>query len=97
MTSIVYIQNKYTDTYYRIIHKALSETNDGYTETHHIIPRCLGGTNSKENLVRLSYKQHRICHKLLTKMVQYPDTKAGRRLRKGLIVALNGFLSGRGA
>jgi len=91
MTSKVYIDNKYTRAYYRIVHKALTESYSGYTETHHIVPVCLGGTNSKDNLVRLSLKQHRLCHKLLTRMVAYPDTKAGRRLRKGLIVALNGF------
>jgi hypothetical protein len=98
MDSKVYIQNKYTKAYYRIIQKALTEKPEGYTETHHIVPRCLGGTNSKHNLVRLSLKQHRVCHRLLTKMVHYNDTKTDRRIRKGLIVALNGFLNkGRGS
>jgi len=41
---------------------------DDYTEIHHIIPRCFGGTNKKENLVRLSARAHYICHLLLTKM-----------------------------
>ncbi len=42
----------------------------GYTETHHILPRCLGGTDSKDNLVLLTAKEHYICHLLLTKMFQ---------------------------
>ena len=41
---------------------------DTYTEKHHIIPRSLGGSNDIDNLVRLTAKQHFICHKLLTKM-----------------------------
>jgi predicted RND superfamily exporter protein len=37
-----------------------------YYENHHILPRCLGGLNNKENLVLLTAKEHYICHKLLT-------------------------------
>lgn len=40
---------------------------DGYFEKHHIIPRCLGGLNNKDNLVYLTYKEHVICHHLLYK------------------------------
>lgn len=42
----------------------------GYTEEHHIMPKCLGGTNTKSNLVHLTAKEHFMCHLLLTKM--YP-------------------------
>ena len=38
-----------------------------YTEKHHIIPRHAGGDDSKENLIRLTYKQHVFAHKLLWK------------------------------
>jgi hypothetical protein len=37
-----------------------------YYENHHILPKCLGGDNSKENLVLLTAKEHYVCHKLLT-------------------------------
>lgn len=37
-----------------------------YYEKHHILPRCLGGCNNKENLVLLTAREHFICHKLLT-------------------------------
>ena len=40
---------------------------DGYFERHHIIPKCLGGTNSKDNLVLLTGREHYLCHKLLHK------------------------------
>ena len=44
----------------------------GYTEVHHIIPVCLGGDNSKNNLVKLSARQHFIAHHLLYKIHKTP-------------------------
>lgn len=41
---------------------------DYYTETHHIVPKCLGGLNSKDNLAVLTAKEHFIAHYLLTKI-----------------------------
>jgi hypothetical protein len=37
-----------------------------YYEKHHILPKCLGGTNDEDNLVLLTAREHFICHKLLT-------------------------------
>jgi len=37
-----------------------------YVERHHIIPKCLGGTDAIDNLVFLTPKEHYVCHKLLT-------------------------------
>lgn len=37
-----------------------------YYENHHILPKCLGGSNNKENLVLLTAREHFVCHKLLT-------------------------------
>jgi hypothetical protein len=42
-----------------------------YTEKHHIIPRCMGGTNKSENITHLTPEEHYIAHQLLIKM--YPD------------------------
>lgn len=42
------------------------EYEDGIVlHKHHIIPRCLGGSNSKKNLVKLSVEDHIISHLLL--------------------------------
>ena len=41
-----------------------------YGENHHIIPRSLGGNEDVSNLVRLTAKEHFICHALLAEM--YP-------------------------
>lgn len=38
---------------------------DEYHERHHIKPKCLGGTNDKDNLIDLFAKEHFIAHKLL--------------------------------
>lgn len=40
-------------------------------EEHHIIPRCMGGTDEKENLVLLTIKEHFRAHVLLSNM--YPS------------------------
>jgi hypothetical protein len=60
----------YTKTYYNIIDRAKSRTGLPVFETHHIIPKSLGGSNKKDNLVKLTPKEHFVCHLLLTKMYQ---------------------------
>lgn len=39
-----------------------------YIERHHIIPKCIGGSNKKQNLVCLSAREHFIAHILLAKI-----------------------------
>jgi hypothetical protein len=41
---------------------------DGYFERHHIVPKCLNGTNDKDNLVLLTAREHYLCHWLLVKI-----------------------------
>jgi len=70
----MFLDNKYTKVYYRIINRSiqrnhLKERNDGF-QTHHIIPRSFGGTDDPSNLVVLTYKEHRVCHRLLIEMVK---------------------------
>lgn len=40
---------------------------DEYHERHHIIPKCIGGTNDEENLIDLFGREHFIAHKILAK------------------------------
>jgi hypothetical protein len=66
----MFLDNKYNKIYFLIINKAKNEVRNkknNYYENHHIIPKSLGGDNSKDNLVLLTAKEHYICHKLLTK------------------------------
>lgn len=65
----IFLNNKYTKYYYTIIKNARVRHWEGYTETHHIIPRCLGGSDEKTNLVVLNGHEHLVCHLLLRKML----------------------------
>lgn len=58
--------------YTLLIKKAQQQTipNGIYTETHHIIPKSLGGTNDPINLVKLTARQHFIAHLLLAKSIK---------------------------
>ena len=68
------ITNKYSRLYHRIIASAQNRTiTEGYKERHHIIPRSLGGTDSKSNLVEVTAREHFILHYLLTKFTEGPD------------------------
>jgi hypothetical protein len=67
---MLFIDNKYTKWYFQIIQSARLNTSEGYTEQHHVIPKCLGGRNNKSNLINLSAKQHFLCHLLLIKMTE---------------------------
>lgn len=44
-----------------------------YHERHHILPKCLGGTNDKDNLIDLYAREHFIAHKLLAQ--EHPENK----------------------
>lgn len=65
---MMFLDNKYTKTYFLLIEKAKNQSLTGYCEKHHIIPKSLGGKDDVSNLVSLSAKQHFIAHLLLTKM-----------------------------
>jgi hypothetical protein len=43
------------------------------TEKHHILPKSLGGSNSKSNLVRLTFIEHLAAHFILAEMLRGED------------------------
>lgn len=61
------------------------KNSGAYYERHHIVPRCMGGTNEKSNLVLLTCREHFLAHWLLVKM--YPKNFK-------LICAWNSFCMG---
>ena len=73
--SDIFINNKYYKWYCEIIIIAESRTIDDYTEHHHIIPKSLGGSNKKDNLVSLTAREHFVCHLLLTKITEGENKK----------------------
>jgi len=65
----------YLRVYSQLIYKAKSKNrkkNEGtYYEHHHIIPKCMGGSNDNENIVLLTAREHYISHWLLVKIYNY--------------------------
>lgn len=68
---------------------------EGYVERHHVIPKCMGGTDDPENLVDLTPEEHYVAHLLLAKanpdesslwyachMMGITNTKPGRKNNK---------------
>ena len=68
--SVNFIRNRYYRKYVEITENAKIRElpEDCYTETHHIIPFCMGGPDLPENLVKLTAKEHYVCHRLLTRI-----------------------------
>lgn len=60
----------YLKIYNNLIERGLNRNIEGFTEKHHIIPKCMGGSNVKSNLVCLTPEEHYIAHQLLVKI--YP-------------------------
>ena len=51
------------------------DKKDCYCEKHHIIPRCLGGSNDKTNLINLTAREHYVAHCLLVKIAEQKHDK----------------------
>lgn len=74
----MFLENKYKKWYFGVIEKAKSQNRKKlkrsnpdfiYYESHHIVPKSMGGTEE----VLLTAKEHFICHLLLPKMMIGPD------------------------
>lgn len=52
----------YPAIYDRLVSRAKDRVIGGYVERHHIVPRCMGGQDSKDNLVALTPEEHYIAH-----------------------------------
>lgn len=81
----MFLDNKYTKLYYKLIDRAKQRDIEGYSESHHIIPKSLGGSDRRSNRVNLTAREHFICHLLLTKMTTGTSlTKMGYAIHKML-------------
>lgn len=72
---MIFINNKYAAVYYKIVDRAKIRIlpKETYKELHHIIPKSLGGSDDKENLVFLTGREHLICHLLLVRITESSD------------------------
>lgn len=59
----------YLKIYNQIIERSKNENRqkekDSYYEEHHILPKCKGGLDNKDNLILLTAREHFVCHWLL--------------------------------
>lgn len=58
----------YQQIYDNLIRRGQNRILEGYSEKHHIVPRCMGGTDDAINLVSLTPEEHYLCHLLLVKI-----------------------------
>jgi len=68
---VIFIIMDYMKIHNDLINRAKNRQLTGYKETHHILPKCMGGKNNKDNLVDLTAKEHWLVHLLLIEI--YPD------------------------
>ena len=63
----------YNMRYFKFIEimKQRQISDQQYTEKHHIVPRCMGGTDDQHNLIKLLPREHYIAHMILA--LAYPD------------------------
>ena len=58
----------YSAHYERLIACARGRHLIVYRERHHVIPRCIGGDDTTENVVELTGEEHYVAHQLLVKI-----------------------------
>lgn len=63
----------YQKIYNALISRGQNRILEGYSERHHIVPRCLGGLDDPSNLVCLTPEEHYLAHQLLVKI--YPGNR----------------------
>jgi len=63
----------YKKHYERLIDKAKNRLPPKVKEDHHIIPKCMNGTDAPGNIISLSPEEHFVAHQLLVKI--YPGNK----------------------
>jgi hypothetical protein len=74
----------YKKIYDQLINRGKTRSLKEYFETHHIIPRCMGGTDDQTNLVKLTPEEHYLAHQLLVKI--YPENYALKKAAAMMIV-----------
>jgi len=65
----------YQKAYDRLVQKNHTFSEGEYFETHHKVPKSLGGTDDASNLVNLTAREHYIAHLLLVKITEQNGDK----------------------
>lgn len=59
---------KHFERYWKLIERSVGRPKvkqEGY-HLHHVVPKCMKGSNNKDNLVLLTYREHYLAHCLLS-------------------------------
>lgn len=83
----------YQKHYRSLIERSYKRNIEGYVERHHILPRCMGGTDDVKNLCILTPKEHFIAHLLLVRM--YKESDHVYKLASAVNMMINNTSSGR--
>lgn len=78
----------YQKIYDNLVKKRLENPPTEKFERHHIVPRSLGGSDDKENIVKLTLREHYIAHLLLCRIHRgtrnyFPMLRALNMMRAG--------------
>ncbi len=65
------VRMNYQKHYDTLINRAKTRILTGYVERHHIVPRCMEGTDDLSNIAVLTPEEHYTAHMLLVKI--YPN------------------------
>jgi len=65
------INMNYKKIYDALIARGKIRILEGYYEKHHIVPKCIGGSDHHDNIVSLTPEEHYLAHQLLIKI--YPN------------------------
>ena len=65
----------YQKVYDKLVQKNHVFSSGEYFETHHKVPKCMGGNDEKSNLVNLTAREHYIAHLLLVKITEQNGDK----------------------
>jgi hypothetical protein len=61
----------FLNRYIRLIDEYQKRPTPFEGEFHHIVPTCIGGTDDKDNIIKLGYREHYIAHYILAKAFSY--------------------------
>ena len=80
---LIYLENKYKISFPKgYLHFALSfneiDKKCKNLQIHHICPRCCGGGNESQNLIKITFHHHRKLHQLILQTVGLSDEQKSK-------------------
>jgi hypothetical protein len=89
------VTSKYHTWHDAIIERARAREAQGMKvegDRHHVVPKSLGGSDDRSNIVKLTYREHFLIHWLLIKIT---EGKARAKMRHALFRMMSAKESGK--